>query len=137
MFPCIGIARSQLLTGARSSIASSPASQRPCPAREPRAIFRIDDAPRKEQVFRRQKVIGIVEKKRPLLREIDFEPLIDSNLRIVRFHLAEIGIERDIERERVMQNHFGVEAGAMFVLLNVAGGRKSVSFKKCELPNTA
>ena len=56
------------------------------------AEFGIDDAARKEEVLRRCEIAIVFEKKRAFFGKNDFEALIDGDRRIVRFHLAEVGI---------------------------------------------
>ena len=93
---------------ARSSIPSRPDVPAAEFAGEPRAEFRVHDAPRKEELLRRLEEAGVLQKEGPLLRELDFEALIDGHLRIVRFHLAEIRIQRDVERQRIVQHRLHV-----------------------------
>src|SRR2546421_12610585 len=59
------------------------------------------------------KVVGILQKERALLRKVDLETLIDSDLRVVRLDLAEIGMQRRIDDERVAQHEFRIESGAV------------------------
>ena len=102
--------------GARGAIvdrqqAHAPAAQL---AGEAAAELGVDDAAGKQERFRCHEVTVVLEKEGAFFRETNFEPLVDGHLRIVGFDLAEIGIERDIERERLVDYRFGVEAGASF-----------------------
>src|SRR5581483_9542644 len=62
------------------------------------------------QVNRSSEVVRILDKERPLLREKDFEPLVDRDLRIVRLDLAEVRIAGNIHHQAFAKNEFRVEA---------------------------
>ena len=76
------------------------------------AEFGVDDAARKEEILRRRKIAVVLQKEGTLLREDHLEALVHRDLRIVGFHLAEIGIERDVQRERVVNHRLGVQPRA-------------------------
>src|SRR5436309_11229983 len=58
-------------------------------------------------------IVRVLQKERALLRKVDLEPLIDGDLRLVRLDLAEIGMHRRIDDERVAQYEFRIEPGAV------------------------
>src|SRR5262249_33034842 len=97
------LAGGAIVDGQYSEIPSSQS------AGEARAEFGIDDAPRKEQVLRSGEVGVVFQEEGALLGKLDFEALVDGYLRVVGFHLAEIGVEGDVERERIVQHSLGVE----------------------------
>src|SRR3954462_6417672 len=68
------------------------------------------DAPGEYRIDRAGEVIAVLQEKRALLGEEDFETLIDGDLRLVRFDLAEVRIDGGIEDEAVMQNEFCVQS---------------------------
>src|SRR5260370_37760183 len=63
------------------------------------AELRVRDPARKKQIDRGRKKTRIFNKERPLFREENREALIDGELRVVRLHLAEIRIQRNVERQ--------------------------------------
>ena len=63
-----------------------------------RADLRIADAPGEEQIDRRLEVAGILEEERPLLGEEHLETLVDRDLRLVRFDLAEVRVGGEVDR---------------------------------------
>ena len=81
-------------------------------ARGARADLRIADAPGEEQIDRRLEVAGILEEEGTLLGEEHLETLVDRHLRLVRFHLAEVRVRREVDRHDVVRNDFCVEADA-------------------------
>ena len=64
---------------------------------------------------------GILNKERPLFRKENSEALIHGDLRIVRFHLAEIGIQRHVKRQRIVGHKFGVQPRAVFKIVEKRG----------------
>ena len=56
----------------------------------------------------------VLDEERALLWEKNRKPLIDCDLRVVGFHLAEVRIQREVKRERILHHEFGIEAGAVF-----------------------
>ena len=56
---------------------------------------------------------GIFDEERPLFREENGKALVDGDLRIVGFHLAEVGIQGDVKGKRVFRNEFRVQSGAV------------------------
>ena len=77
-----------------------------------RADLRIADPPREEQRDRRLEIAGVLQEERSLLGKEHFEALVDGDLRLVGFHLAEIGIDREVERHRIVRDDLRVDAGA-------------------------
>src|ERR1700676_1972886 len=57
----------------------------------------------------RSEVVAVLQEERTLFGEEHLEPLIDGDLRLVGFHLAEVRIERRIEHEAGGQEEFRVE----------------------------
>jgi len=52
------------------------------------------------------KKAGVLDKERAFFREKDGETLVDRDLRVVRFHLAEIRIQRDVEGQGILGHNF-------------------------------
>ena len=105
-----GVAGRAIVNGEQAEI---PAAEL---AGEARAEFGVSNAAGEEEVFGRDEVTGIFEEKWAFFGELDFEALVDGDLGIVGFDLAEIGIQGNVERERRVDDGFGVEAGAGRVL---------------------
>ncbi len=59
-------------------------------------------------------VVAVLQKEGPLLGKEDFEPLIDCDLGLIRFDLAEVGIDSAVEHEAVVQDELGVETDVGF-----------------------
>ncbi len=59
---------------------------------QPKAELRVDDVSRVDEVDWRAEVVGILEKERSELGEIDGVALVDGELRLIRFHVTEVGI---------------------------------------------
>src|SRR5690348_919109 len=78
-------------------------------AGEPDAIQGIGDVAGEKQVEGRLKKVCVLKKKGPLLREEDREPLIHRHLRLVGFHLAEVGIDGRVQHQAVFQHRLAVE----------------------------
>src|SRR5580693_2936840 len=79
---------------------------------EARADLRILNGAAEEEVVGRLKVRGVFQKEGTQLREKYFESLIDGDLRVLRFDLAEIGIHGDVERKGIVDNRLQIDAGA-------------------------
>src|SRR5579872_2611743 len=84
------------------------------------SIFRICDVAGEDVAVRRLikidipleqrlKHVGVFEKKRALFRKEHGEPFIHGHLRLVRFHLAEIGIHSRIENESIVKDKFTID----------------------------
>src|SRR5206468_12858682 len=67
----------------------------------PGAELRVSDAAGKEQIDRSLEVPGVLQEEGTLFRKKHLESLIDGDLRFVRFHLAEIRVQREIKRQRI------------------------------------
>src|SRR5689334_15960305 len=93
-------------------------------AGKPQPILRIDDPAGEEQRFRGIKVIRVFQEERPLFWEEDFIALVGRDLRLVGFNLAEVGIDRRVQRERIVDYDFGVKPAAIG-LLGLHGRRGS------------
>ena len=55
---------------------------------------------------------AVFEKERTLLGKEHLETLIDRHLRFVRFDLAEIRVQGEIEGERIARHDLRIDAGA-------------------------
>ncbi len=82
-----------------------------------RAHLRIDDAAREEERLRGLEKARIFKEEGPLLGKLHLVALVDDDLRLVRFHFAEIRIERQVHRKRIGQNELGVDTGLVLVVL--------------------
>src|ERR1700680_3904099 len=67
------------------------------------------DATGEDEIERRREVVAVLQEERTLFGEEHLEPLVNGDLRLVGFHLAEVRIERRIDHEAVVQNEFRVE----------------------------
>ena len=76
----------------------------------------IEDAAGKEELDGSLEEAGVLREERPLLGEVHLESLVDSHLRVVGFHLTEVGFPRAVERERAGQNDLGVDAAPPLLL---------------------
>lgn len=112
----IGIGRGE--GGAGGAIVNGEHAKIPAAelAGEAGAEFGVGDAAGEEEIFRSEKKAIIFEKKGAFFRELDLEALVDGDLGIVGFNLTEIRIEGDIEREAIVNDGFGIEAGARCVV---------------------
>jgi len=72
----------------------------------------IGDAPRKEQVHGRLEVARVLDEEGSLLREEHLEPLVDRHLRLVRLHLAEVRVDRAVQRDGIPDHGLQVQAQA-------------------------
>ncbi len=93
----------------------------------------IDDAPREKQVDRRLEVARVLGEERSLLREEDLEALVHRHLRIVGLDLAEVRVDRRIDRQPVPDDHLGVHADPPVSL--VAKGRPTGIEEASPRPN--
>ncbi len=110
--PKIGLDGSAALS--RSFVVGEDHAERPgaCFSGEPRAELRIGDAPGEDQVQRSLKVLRVLDEERPLLGKEDLEPLVHRDLRLVRLHLAEVGIDRSVEDQALAKDQLRIEADA-------------------------
>src|SRR6266567_1780375 len=68
------------------------------------------DATREHHVDWTDEVVAVFQKERTLLGKENFEALVDGDLRLVGFDLADIGTEGGIEDEAVVQDELGIES---------------------------
>src|SRR5690348_9803851 len=73
------------------------------------AEFRVADAAREHHVDWAGEVVAVLEEERTLFWEKHFEALVDGDLRLVGFDLAEIRIDGGVEHEAVVQDELGIE----------------------------
>src|SRR5206468_639748 len=73
---------------------------------------------------RRLEEASVLQEEWPPLRKKDLEPLVDRHLRLVGFHLAEIGIQRQIERKGVVQHDLRVQTATKLALTDEVGARE-------------
>ena len=71
-------------------------------------------ATREDQIDRRCEEVAVLQKERAFLREENFEALVDRDLRLVGFDLAEVGIDRRIEHEAAVQDELSVQTDVGF-----------------------
>ena len=74
------------------------------------AVFRVDDVARVDQEDRRAEVIRVLEKERPELGKVDRVTLVDGELGLIGFHIAEIGIDGSVEHDAVFDDELGFAA---------------------------
>src|ERR1700722_10063426 len=96
----------------RASIIYSQEAQRPGAelSREARAILRLNNVVGVVQADRCLEIAAVFDKKRPNFREVGRKPLIGDS-RIVDPDLAEIGVNRGIENQAVMEDKLRIEPG--------------------------
>src|SRR6266851_868947 len=106
----------------RPPVVDDQGAQRPFAelSRHARAELRVRDPARKKQIDRCRKESRIFNEERPLLREKNREALVDGDLRVVRFHLAEIRVQRGVERQRILGHKFRIESGTMLEFIQEA-----------------
>ena len=85
-------------------------------ARQAEAVLRVGDPAREEELGRGLEESRVLDEERPPLGEDDLVPLVDGHLRLVGFDLAEIGIERGIQRVRFVEHQLRVETPPELVL---------------------
>src|SRR5579885_1993252 len=78
--------------------------------RQPQAKFRVTDAAGEDQVDGGGEEVAVLEEKRALLREKDLEALVDRDLGLVAFHLAEVGVHGGLKNEAAMEDELSVDA---------------------------
>ena len=117
-----GLAGSAVVAG--RAIVDHQRARRPLAvlAGHPRAELRVPHPPRKEQRQRRGEEVGVLEEERPLLREEDLEALVDGHLRLVGLDLAEVGVDGEVQGDRVARHQLHVDAGAALVRARVGRG---------------
>src|ERR1700682_1591598 len=91
-------------------------------AGEAKAIIGIGDAASKDEIDGSGEVACVFEKEWTLLRKENFEALIDGDLRLVGSALGKIGMQRGVEDQGILDDEFGIEAGARFETLPVKMG---------------
>src|SRR6266849_4909818 len=75
-----------------------------------RAPFRVGNAAREDEIDRRLEIIRVLLEKGPRLGKENLEALVDRNLRLVGFDLAEVGIGGRVDDELIFEHHLGVQA---------------------------
>ncbi len=107
--PACGSVGGRASPGARSSLARTPTAQGPDfpVSRNPNSGCR--DVARKYRNDRAREVVAVLQKKRALLGEKHSETLVDRNLRLIGFDLAEVRIDGRVEHETVVQNELRVQ----------------------------
>src|SRR6476646_6334810 len=69
----------------------------------------MSDTPGENQIDRRREEVAVLQKEGTLLGKEDFESLVDRDLGLIRFDLAEVGIHRCIEHKAPMQDEFSIQ----------------------------
>ncbi len=82
--------------------------------RHARAIGGVHDVARVDQVDGRGKIVCIFEEERAQFRKIDGVTLIHRELRLLRFHRTEVGIDGGVEHQALVENHLGFTARRAF-----------------------
>src|SRR5439155_19897335 len=90
-------------------------------ARQAPAESWIDDAARKEQPLGRSEKVGILGEERSLFRIEDLVALVDRHLQVIGLNLAEVGIDRGVERERIAKHRLGIQTEASRFRLGEGG----------------
>jgi hypothetical protein len=80
---------------ARRPVIGKKSTDRPRPhlACEPHSIKWINNPAGEDQIKRSLKIIGILLKKWAFFGEENLKPLVDSDLRIIRFDLPKVGVD--------------------------------------------
>src|SRR4029077_4021000 len=95
-------------------------------ARHAAAELRVGNLAREKQVYGGREKSGVLNKKRAFFRKTNSEGLVDRDLRIVRFDLAEIRIQGNVKRERVFQHELGVQPGAVLKFIGEGRWRSGI-----------
>src|SRR5262249_545144 len=108
--PRMRIGRRQSL--ARSTVVAAQHAHGPrtCLPGKPQSKLGMGYIARKDKVDRAGEVIAVLQKEWTLFRKEHREALIDGDLRLVGFNLAEVRIDGRIEHETVVQDELGVQA---------------------------
>lgn len=83
-------------------------------SRCPDAKFRMHDVARVNEGDGRDEVVGVLQEERPQLGKINREALIDGELRLFGFDIAEVGVESAVEDNAVFQDQLDLAAGGAF-----------------------
>src|SRR6266446_5134192 len=104
---------------ARLPVVDDQGSQGPFPQLPGHATaeLRVSNLAGEEEINRRGEESRVLDEERTLLREKNRKALIDCHLRVVGFHLAEVRIQRDVKRERILDYEFRVQPSAVFKLV--------------------
>ena len=76
------------------------------------AEFGVNDVAGVEEIDGRGEIIGVFEEKGAEFGEVDGVALVDRELGLVGFDLTEIGVNRGVDDDAVMQDGFGFAAGS-------------------------
>src|SRR5215470_4662995 len=76
---------------------------------EPRSKIRVCNTPGEQQINRSAEVVRVLDEERALLREEHLETLVDCHLRIVGFHLTEVGIRGDVQHQAIAKDEFRIQ----------------------------
>ena len=74
----------------------------------------MGDAPRENQIDRRREEVAVLQKERTFFGKENLEALVDRDLGLVRFNLAEVGIHRCIQYKAPMQDEFSIQPNVGF-----------------------
>src|SRR5215469_546306 len=83
-------------------------------ARQPEAELGMSNAARKHEIDGGREEIAVFEKERPLFGKEDLEALVDCDLGLVGFYLAEIRVYGRIQHETAMQNELAIQTDIRF-----------------------
>jgi hypothetical protein len=81
---------------------------------ESQAELGMRDPAREHQIHGKREIVTVLEEEWPLLWEEDFESLVNRDLRLIGFDLAEVGIDGSIEHEAAVQNELCIESDVGF-----------------------
>src|SRR5579863_482362 len=102
----VGFARFTVVDGEEAEIGSGDFS---CQAN---TVFGMDDVARVDKQDRRAEEIRVLKKEGPELRKVDGVALVDGELGLIRFDIAEIGIDGSVEDDAVFDDELGFAAGS-------------------------
>ncbi len=86
------------------------------------AVFGMHDVARVDQIDGRDEVVGILKKEGPQFGKVNGEALIDGELRLIGFDIAEVGVDGRVENDAVFQDQLGFAAVGAFKMTRTEVG---------------
>ena len=86
------------------------------------AVLGMHDVARVDEIDGRDKVVGVLEKEGPQLGKVDGEALIDGELRLLGFDVAEVGVDGGVDHDAVFEDELGFAAAGAFKVARTEEG---------------
>jgi len=99
-------------------------------SRDADAVLGMHNAARVDEINGRNKVVGVLKKERPQLGKINREALIDGELWLLGFDIAEVGIDGGVDNDAVLQDQLGLAAIRAFKVTRAEVGIGGVDVDK-------